>query len=157
MVLPQNHLLWYALPVVRERWLPHVGDLEGPELLGARVVRVPLAADVLAEVEALVGELIVVKVLQILAPVLVLVEVPGVRRLLPCQLVQAEISAGDGQQVDLPTIPQVSGDDVPQVAFGWSRGEHSPVLFEPEESAEGYDALRHRDGGDPPEIPEEDI
>src|SRR3712207_7599993 len=42
----------------------HVDDAERFEALRARMAGVPLAADVLAEVQALVGELLVVDVLQ---------------------------------------------------------------------------------------------
>src|SRR5215218_27642 len=94
-VLPQDHLLWRALLIVRVRRLPHVGDLEGPELLGAGVARVPLAADVLAEVEALVAPLVIADVLQILAPTFVFVELADVGWLRPRQLVHAEVSLGD--------------------------------------------------------------
>jgi hypothetical protein len=41
-VLPQNHLLRCSLLVGRQCHLQHVGDLEGPELLGTRMTGVPL-------------------------------------------------------------------------------------------------------------------
>ncbi len=70
---------------------------------------------------------------------------------------EAEVALGDGQQIYLPAILQVSGDDVPDVAHGRGRGEHPPVLVEPEEGGGGLKAHGYRERGDAREVPEEDV
>src|SRR5918994_6259756 len=156
-VVPEVHLLRFGLAVVRQCQLQHVDDPEGFEGLRARMMSVPLAADVLAEVQALVGVILVVDVLQVLTPVLVLKGGGDILRFLVRDGVHAVVVAGDRHEVHLLAVAQVAGDHVPAVFSARGGGEHPPVLVEAEEGAEGDDALGQRERGGRGEVPAEDV
>src|ERR671921_1512504 len=118
---------------------------------------VPLATDVLAEVEALVGETLVVDVLQVLAPVLVLVGGGDVLRFLVRDRVNTVIVAGDGHEIHLLAVAQFAWYHVPAVFLARGGGEHAPVLFEAEERAERDGPLGQSERSDGGEVPAEDV
>src|SRR5215208_8315738 len=118
---------------------------------------VPLAADVLTEVQALVGVILIVDVLQVLTPVLVLVGGGDVLRFLVRDGVLAVVVAGDGHEVHLLAVAQLAGDHVPAVFLARGGGEHTPVLVEAKEWTEGYGALGQRERGGRGEVPAEDV
>src|SRR5829696_2302025 len=156
-VVPEVYLLRFGLAVIRKCHLQHVDDPEGFEGLRARMMGVPLAADVLAEVQALVGVILVVDVLQVLTPVLVLVGGGNVLWFLVRDGVHAVVVAGDRHEVHLLAVEQFAGDHVPAVFIARGGGEHPPVLVEAEEGAKGNGALGQRERGGCGEVPAEDV